>query len=93
MPSTEYPLIQITSGEFGISGTNISDLSVLDNFPNVFLHALYLQFMGSTRQGTYFFHLKDLTPLVKLMNKPKLINSKTTIYLQHNYGLDYTSVL
>ena len=91
MPSTEYPLIHITSGEFGISGTNISDLSVLDNLPNVFLHDLYLRFMGSTRQGTYFFHLTDLTPLVNLMNKRKVINSKTAIRLAHNYGLDYPS--
>ena len=91
MQSAEFPLIAFESGEFGMAGTNISDLSVLDNFPDVFLLQLYLQFMGSTRQGTYFFHLKDLTPLVKLMNKPKLINSKTNIFLQHNYGLDYTS--
>ncbi len=91
MQSTDFSLISITSGEFGITGTNISDLSVLDNFPDVFLHALYLRFMGTTRQGTYFFHLKDLTPLVKLMNKGKLINSKTNIYLAHNYGLDYPS--
>ena len=91
MQSTEYPLISITSGEFGISGTNISDLSVLDRLPNVFLYALYLRFMGSTRQGTYFFHLTDLTPLVDLMNRPKLINSRTDIFLAHNYGLDYPS--
>ena len=91
MQSTDFPLISIESGEFGISGTNISDLSVLDNFPDVFLVQLYLQHMGSISQRTYFFHLKDLTPLVKLMNKPKLINSKTDIFLAHNYGLDYTS--
>ena len=91
MQSTDFPPIAFESGEFGIAGTNISDLSVLDNFPDVFLLQLYLQHMGSISQRTYFFHLKDLTPLVKLMNKPKLINSKTNIFLQHNYGLDYTS--
>ena len=92
MTVDEYPLTSITSGEFGISGTNISDLSVLDNFPDVFLWGLYLRFLGSTSRGTLLFHLKDLTPLVDLMNKGKLINGKTSIYLLYNYGLDYESL-
>ena len=91
MPLTEYSPISITSGEFGISNTNISDLSVLDNFPNVFLHALHLRFIGTRARGTLFFHLTDLTPLVNLMNKGKVINSDTDIFLAHNYGLDYPS--
>ena len=92
MTINEYPPTSITSGEFGISGTNISDLSVLDRLPNVFLHGLYLRFMGTYAEGTSLFHLKDLTPLVNLMNKGKVINSNTTINLGHNYGLDYPSL-
>lgn len=92
MTVDEYPPTSITSGMFGISGTNISDLSVLDNFPDVFLWGLYLRFLGSIPDRTFPFHLKDLTPLVDLMNKGKLINGKTSIYLLHNYGLDYESL-
>ena len=92
MSVNEYPPTDIISGEFGISGTNISDLSVLDSLPNVFLWGLYLRFMGTYASGTRFFHLTDLTPLVALMNKGKVINSNTTINLGHNYGLDYASL-
>ena len=64
MTVDEYPPTSITSGMFGISGTNISDLSVLDSLPDVFLWGLYLRFLGSIPDRTFPFHLKDLTPLV-----------------------------
>ena len=88
----EYPPVSIRSGVVGFNNTNISDLSVLDSLPNVFLWGLYLRFMGTQSSGTFAFHLTDLTPLVDLMNKGKVINSLTTIYLGHNYGLDYESL-
>ena len=89
-PVEQYPDFNITSGTVGLSNTNISDLSVLDSLPDVFLHSLHLRFMGTS--GTTYFHLKDLTPLVDLMNKGKVINGKTTINLEWNYGLDYESL-
>lgn len=80
------------SGTLGFGGTDISDLSVLDRLPNVFLFGLVLSFMGTVDNGTLFFHLTDLTPLVDLMNKEKVINSETDITLEHNYGFDYPSL-
>ena len=88
----EYMEVAINSGQLGLGNTNISDLSVLDRLPNVFLYSLVLNFMGTRSSGTIFFHLTDLTPLVDLMNKGKVINSGTKIYLQHNLGLDYESL-
>lgn len=90
MPINEYPPVAFTSGGLGIGGNNISDLSVLDSLPNVFLWDLFLRFMG--RDEARFFHLTDLTPLVDLMNKGKVINSKTAIRLGYNYALDYASL-
>ena len=90
-PIEQYPPFNVPSGIVSFNNTNISDLSVLDSLPNVFLSSLRIRFMGTISSGTIFFHLTDLTPLVDLMNKEKVINSKTTIQLQHNYGLDYTS--
>ncbi len=89
-PLEEYPPYYIHSGELGLTNTNISDLSVLDALPNVFLVNLYLRFIGTG--SSTFFHLTDLTPLVDLMNKGKVINSRTAIYLRLNLGLDYASV-
>ena len=86
----QYTDFSITSGTVGISNTNISDLSVLDSLPDIFLHSLHLRFMGTS--GTTYFHLKDLTPLVDLMKKGKVINGKTTLNLEFNYGLDYESL-
>ena len=91
MTINEYPPVAVASGVFGITNTNIADLSVLDSLPNVFLSNLYLRFMGKIASRTIFFHLTDLTPLVELMNKGKVINSQTAIYLANNYGLDYAS--
>ena len=82
----------INSGQLGFGNTNISDLSVLDRLPNVFLYSLYLRHMGTLSSETFCFHLTDLTPLVALMNKGKVINHRTNIHLAHNYGLDYTSL-
>ena len=80
------------SGTLGFGGTDISDLSVLDRLPDVFLFSLVLRFMGTQGNGTLFFHLTDLTPLVDLMNKGKVINSQTDITLDRNLGLDYPSL-
>ena len=88
----EYPDVNITSGTVGFGNTDISDLSVLDSLPNVFLWELHLRFMGTRARKTLFFHLKDTTPLVDLMNKGKVIDKKTAIFLGHNYGLDYASL-
>ena len=65
---------------------------MLDRLPNVFLSGLVLSFMGTVDNGTLFFHLTDLTPLVDLMNKEKVINNETDITLEHNYGFDYPSL-
>lgn len=86
----QYPPYHINSGVLNLSNTNISDLSVLDSLPNVFLWDLKLNFMGTGFRT--FFHLTDLTPLVDLMNKGKVINSGTLIRLEWNLGLDYASV-
>ena len=70
-------VVSARSGQLGFGNTDISDLSVLDSLPNVFLWGLYLRFMGTRSSGTLFFHLTDLTPLVDLMNKGKVINNNT----------------
>ncbi len=76
-----------------ITNTDISDLSVLDRIPDgVVLHNLYLQYMGTSASETRFFLLKDLTPLVDLMNKGKVIGSDTNIQLRWNFRLDYPSL-
>ena len=81
----------IPAGKLIISNTDITDLSVLGRFPeNVFLSSLDLRFMGRNRENLYF-NLKDLTPLVDLMNAGRLINSSSEIVLLYNYGLDYES--
>lgn len=87
----EYPNVSINSGQLGFSSTNISDLSVLDKLPNIFLFALYVRSLGTRSSGKTFLLLKDITPLVDLMNNGKIINQKTSIYLSSNYGLDYES--
>ncbi len=87
-----YPSHSIKSGQLSFENTNISDLSVLDRLPNVFLERLRMKYMGTVSSGTLFFHLTDLTPLVDLMNKGKVINSNTNIYLRYNLGLDYESL-
>ena len=92
MTIDEYPRFTARSGVVGFGNTNISDLSVLDSLPNVFLWGLYLRFMGTQSRGTLFFHLTDLTPLVDLMDKGKVINQQTAIFLGNNYGLDYASL-
>ena len=88
----EYMETAINSGQLGLGNTNISDLSVLDRLPNVFLYSLVLNFMGTRSSGTIFFHLTDLSPLVDLMNKGKVINSRTSISMSWNLGLDYPSL-
>lgn len=76
-----------------ITNTEISDLSVLDKIPDgVFMHNLYLQYMGTSATGTRFFLLKDLTPLVDLMNKGKVVSADTSIRLNWNFRLDYASL-
>lgn len=76
-----------------ITNTDISDLSVLDGIPDgVFMHSLTLQFMGTSARGTRFFLLKDLTPLVDLMNKGKVVSPDTDIRLRWNFRLDYPSL-
>ena len=76
-----------------LTNTDISDLSVLDRIPDgVFIHNLSLQFMGTVPSGTRFLLLKDLTALVDLMNKGKVIGSDTDIRLRWNFRLDYPSL-
>ena len=87
-----HPSHGIKSGQLSFENTNISDLSVLDRLPKVFLERLRMKYMGTVPSGTIFFHLTDLTPLVDLMNKGKVINSNTNIYLRYNLGLDYESL-
>ncbi len=91
-PIEQYPKYFIFSGGLGLTNTAISDLSVLDGLPEVFFTDVYLQYMGTVSNGTLFFHLMDLTPLVDLMNKGKFINSKTALNLQWNFGFDYESL-
>ena len=76
-----------------ITNTEVSDLSVLDQIPDgVLLHTLYLQYMGTSASGTRFFLLKDLTPLVDLMKKGKVVGKDTLIQLRWNFRLDYPSL-
>jgi hypothetical protein len=88
----ESPSHRATSGYLHLDNTNVADLSVLDSLPDVFLLGLYLRFMGNVSSQTVYFHLRDLTPLVDLINKGKVINDKTDIRLDRNLGLDYESL-
>ena len=75
-----------------IAVTNIIDLSVLGNLPStVILDLLDLRVMGP--YATRGWHLKDISPLVSLMNEGRVVSSETgVLYLLHNFRLDYESL-
>ena len=69
----------------------ITDLSVLEKLPSsVILNTLDLRLMGPYSQRGW--HLKDLTPLVSLMNAGRLLSTATReLILIWNFRLDYES--
>ena len=75
-----------------IGQTNITDLSVLRDLPSsVILENLDLIQMGPS--SPLGWHLKDLSPLVSLMNEGRVVSSKTVGFnLRWNFGLDYESL-
>ena len=75
-----------------ITATNLSDLSVLGGLPNsVQLDRLFISDLGPTSDSSVRV-LKDLKPLVDLMNASKIIKNGTVLSAVGNWNFDYESI-